>query len=435
MNKKTVSASIAAAAAIGAGVYFGVQEYSQKDHAYTIPWEQYLPDIDKYIPDTSSYTPDLGDIIPDVPDVSIPDISIPETDVTVHDVVVPDVAYSDVQDVPVPSISIPQTEYDMEYMKKANSLYIQISGMLKDRRRFSHDSSALGRGSLDKWISIYKKYPTKAIKKVAMGNRQFRMIAEVQVPRSSAQFDTLRQNLNYYKGRGYDSVLVVFDGSEQPSDLRNMVKYLCSLKWSVWFAFSGKESLNVSIFVDPDLLKRQLGAVAEFSEGMLLGWRSTSAHLLDQDPQYTAYMVECARTTNPNLKILGEVYYGNTHKYPKEHQYGWGINVPSYSSGAIIFNFGFGMVDAYYINKKLIPSKVETMPYVCVVLGWTPYYLTRRPVKRTQEKNQELKERIERSFLENGSIGTITVHDDFSNNIEQYRINTNLSETPYTILK
>ena len=440
MNKKTVSAAVAAAAAISAGVYFTTQESSNEESSYTINWEEYLPNIDNYVPNIKSYVPDLDLILPTLPDtqVSVPDIgysnlpNIEDPDTEMKSIIA---SAADVPSTSVTGVDIPQTAYDMEVINRAHNRYMEVSQMIRDKRRFKYDMSAAVNESIDKWIDIYKTYPTKAIKKVAIGNKQFRMIAEVQVPRSSDQFEILRDNLAYYKTRGYDSVLVVFDGSEQPSDLRNMVKYLRSLGWTVWFAFSGKESLRVSIFVDPDLFKSQLEAVAEFSEGMLLGWRSTSAHLFDQDPQYTAYMVECARISNPRLKILGEIYYGNTHKYPEAHKYGWGINVPDYSSGAILFNFGFGMVDAYYITHELIPKKVGTMPYVCVVLGWTPYYLTKTNVGRTQEENQKLKERIERSFLENGCVGIITTHDDCSNNIERNKINTNLSETPYTILK
>ena len=434
--KTAVSAAVAAMA-VGVGVYVGVLENEASQEPQPIRWEDYLPDIDKYIPDIEKYVPDMssygistGSLLPELPSVSV-DTPVPSTDAP--DVQVPELSVPEMQQI---DVTIPKTStVDLDYLKKIHNRYERLSASLKDRRRFDYDNTALCSEYTEQWLAIYKEYTGKKFPKHQLGNSSFRMISEVRVPKNTKQFDILKENLEYYRGRGYDTVLVVFDGSEVPSDLTNMVKYLRYMKWRVWFAFGGDESLRTTIFVDPVRLREQLMAVAEFSDGMCLGWRSTSAHLLDQDEPYTNYLVYWARQSNSRLKILGEVYYGNTHKYPEAGKYGWGINMPDYASGALLCNFGYVSVDIQSVINRLVPSKIGKCPKVALVVGYAPYYLTVNRNGFPQEENQKIKERVENLFRSYGCVGTITLHDDGRNGIGGYAVNNSLSDTHYSDLK
>ena len=301
--------------------------------------------------------------------------------------------------------------------------------LFRDKRSAAHDRSFASGEVIDRWTQIYREYAAKSCVKVALPDAQIRMISEVLLPKNAGQFAVLRENLAYYKGRGYTSVLVTFDGSERVSDLRSLVKYLRYLGWEVWFAFSGPESLAASVFVEPALLREQLMALAQYSTGMILGWRRTSAHLLLQDDAWMNYLCASAREGNPALVILGEVYYGNTAEHPHAGQWGWGINLPEYASGAILCNFGFSGVDAESICGRLVPAQVGNVPQIAVVTGQKPYYLTEAPNGLSQEVNQEIKERIEVKFVAAGCRGSVTLQDD-----GKHLSSNNLSETPYSSL-
>jgi hypothetical protein len=218
--------------------------------------------------------------------------------------------------------------------------------------------------------------------------------------------------------------------------LSNLVKFIRYKGFRTYFAFGGDENLYVSVFVNPNKLKKQLQSLAEYSEGFLIGWRRTSAHLLEQDIQYMNYMTECIRDVNKNCLIFGEIYYGNTAKYHEKNKWGFGYNLPNYASGVVICNFGYDSVNAESVVKYIIPSKIgNKYEQIAIITGQIPYYLTVNKNNLTQEQNQKIKENLELKFKKAGCKGTITLHDDGRNGIGGYRINNNLSETIFTSLK
>lgn len=442
MKKSTkIATSAVAAVAAAAGIYLGVTGEGDSIGSTignalgitkarttavdnTINWEELIPNIDSYLPT--------------LPTINVPTVEIATVDLDAYlspeATKVPTIELStpEIEEI---TITVPKAEYDFnESILKSMEKMKTLQAVFKDQRRIQHDRTVLSNEYVDAWLKIYSDYANYSTKKIAM-TKPFRMISEVMLPKNTAGFSTLRTNLEYYKSRGYDSALVVFDGSESATDLRNLAKYVRYYGLDCYFAFGGEESLNVSIFADPVKLKAQLGALAEYSSGFIVGWRSTSAHLLEQDAAYTNYLVSYVREANPNCLIFGEVYYGNTATYPHANQWGFGFNLPSYSSAVMICNFGFSSVNVEAVVKKLIPSKVGNMDQVAVITGHKPYYLTSHRNGLSQEVNQEIKEKLEKKFIAAGCKGTITLHDDGKNGIGGYRINNNLSETVYTDLK
>lgn len=325
-----------------------------------------------------------------------------------------------------------EKEYNFDELIKTQK---RIASLFKDKRNVEHDKNLLFNKHINQWFEIYNTYQKKSFVRLPI-QKSFRMISEVKLPKNNEQFKILDNNLAYYKSRGYDSVLIVFDGSENENDLLNLVKYVRYKGFRSFFAFGGEENLNISIFVDPIKLKSQLQSLAKYSEGFLLGWRRTSAHLIEQDIQYMNYMSSCVREVNKNCLIFGEVYYGNTAKYPHENKWGFGYNLPNYASGVVICNFGVESVNADGVVKYIIPSKIgKNYSQIAVITGQRPYYLTQYRNNLTQGENQKIKEKLELRFKNAGCKGTITLHDDGKNGIGGYHINNNLSETIYTSLK
>jgi len=383
--------------------------------------------------DRSLYLPDLDNYLPAMPAVAVPDMTPPA-------IALPDTAAPAAE---APTITAPEVERIILTLPATGAGEIsaavltaarrmsRMQDVFRDRRSVAHDPTTAYNGFIDRWMEIYRDFAGVVCAKVPLADgTPLRMISEVMLPKNAGQFAVLRENLEYYKGRGYNAVLVTFDGSEAPSDLRNLVKYLRYLNWEVWFAFSGPERLDASVFVDPARLKDQLAALAEYSAGMILGWRRTSAHLLLQDASFMNYLSSCAREANPKLAILGEVYYGNTAEHPHEGQWGWGVNLPAYASGAILCNFGYVNVDAEAVCRKIVPAEIGRVPLFAVVVGQRPYYLTAHRNYLTQEVNQKIKEKIEAMFVAAGCRGTVTLQDD-----GRHLSTNNLSETLYRSLQ
>lgn len=473
---KKVVAGTATAIAVATGVF--VANYESTDNS--IDWNSIMPSIDSYMPEM----PDLGlNILPTLqfntleqlptlddsfktPETivegtnqieisdsfgtidTIPsfivssvlqnyenDFKIESLDVKINDsgLTIANIVFS-IPEYGTMSLSIPFEQYDLDLINNAIK-WKKIQEYFQDKRNVEHDYNILSNEYINKWLKIYEDYRSKSFQKIAL-TKSFRMISEVKVPSNNYQLDILNKNLSYYKQRGYDSVLIVFDGSEEPRDLMNLVKYIRYKGFRAFFAFGGNEDLNISVFVNPEKLKNQLQALALYSEGFLLGWRRTSAHLIEQDIQYMNYMSECVRNANENCLIFGEVYYGNTAKYPHHNQWGFGYNLPNYASAAVICNFGVESVNAEGVVKYLIPHKIgKIFEQVAVITGQRPYYLTVYRNGLSQEENQKIKEQIEKRFINSGCKGTITLHDDGRNGIGGYQTNNNLSETIYSSLK
>ena len=431
-----VAAAAATAAAVATGVWIATVDDAPQTATETIDWALYLPDID-------SYTPAVAQIA--VPIVELPDVAAPTVDVPGVDApVIAEREYTGVRaDTAPPEITAPEIERITLTLPTTGAAEInaavlaaadrmsRMQGVFRDQRSVAHDRTVADNSFIDRWMDIYRDYATASCAKVPLPDgAPIRMISEVMLPKTAGQFAVLRENLDYYKGRGYTSVLVTFDGSEAPSDLGNLVKYLRYLGWKVWFAFSGPESLTASVFVDPTLLREQLMALARYSTGMILGWRRTSAHLLLQDEAWMNYLCSSAREANPGLLILGEVYYGNTAEHPHAGAWGWGVNLSEYASGALICNFGFSGADADAVCKRLVPAQIGRIPMVAVVTGQKPYYLTTDRNGLSQAVNQQIKEKIEAKFVAAGCRGTVTLQDD-----GRHLSNNNLSETLYSTLK
>ena len=309
---------------------------------------------------------------------------------------------------------------------------VQISRELfVDQRSIEHDNVLNKQEVFIKWTKIYKEYKNMPYIKYVSIDKPFRMITEVGIPKNLDSLNILTENLKYYKSQGYDSVLVVFNKDDNSQDVLNTIKYIKKyLGMNVWLAYTGKELLTVSVFMDLDKYTSILTNCAPYISGYINSWRRTSAHLWEQDKAFMNYTNITLRRSNPNLPIVGELYYGNTHKYDKVNYVGFGLNNFENSSAIMIVNFGFKRIDVNYLTKFILSKYVGKTPLIACVVGHKPYYMTTNNNGYDYKTNMKIKHEVEQVFLRNGYIGVVTL----SNDGKEMETN-NLSTTLYNTLQ
>lgn len=294
------------------------------------------------------------------------------------------------------------------FQKRLNSIF-------KDKRSISKDYNArMNEPLIEKWIKIYQDYKNYNVSYVEL-TKEIRMISEAVVPRTNLELEVLTKNIQFFKSKGYNSVLFVFDGFETPENIVKTVKYIKSLGMDVYATFGGKESLESTVFIDPSLFKEDLELIAPYIDGYIIGWRRTSCHLFEMDKEYMNFIIKTLRDKNPNVPILGEIYFGNSHKNEGEGNWGFCVNIPENASGVIVNNFGYSNINKKAVIEKFIPSKVngfKDMAKIFVIIGDVPYYASRNKNKLNFEQNFTMKEALELDFKDAGADGTLTLSND-----------------------
>ena len=235
------------------------------------------------------------------------------------------------------------------------------------------------------------------------------MVAEVRWPVSE---EVLASNLTWYKDKGYNAVLLTFDGSEEPYQLTQLADKITSAGMKVYFAFGGAEDLKLSVFIHPYKLRRLLAAIVPKCAGMLLHWRRTSQHLLLPDRAFIDFLIRHGREANPSLQIIGECYYGETAE--SNGAFVVSTSSPAGSSAILLSNVGY---EFYSPAKALDLLKGQSTPILVLVLGAKPYYATANKNDLTFDQNWAIKRSIENRFFAAGASGTVTLHGDGSNGL------------------
>lgn len=326
----------------------------------------------------------------------------------------------------IPKIENPDADLAqwMEFEKNAKNMFV-------DKRSVYHDRTFLKSNKIiQKWMKIYQEYKNVPVVKYIPIKQNFRMITEVRVPKDSKQLEILNKNLKYYKSQGYDSVLFVFDKNDDITQCVNTILYIKKyFGMKVWFAYTGKEALTETVFMDSDKYTQMLQTLAVYCDGYINSWRRTSAHLWQQDDSFKNYTNTVIRSCSPNMPIIGELYFGNTHKYDQVDKVGFGLNIFKNMSGVMVVNFGYRNVDVNYLTDVVLKPYVGDIPKIACVVGDKAYYLTTNKNNLTYQENMKIKHKVEQRFFKKGYIGVVTL----SNDGRQMETN-NLSSTPYDTL-
>lgn len=312
----------------------------------------------------------------------------------------------------------------MAFLTETQNMFID-KRMMRSDRSFIKSNAIIG-----DWIKIYKEYEKAPDVKYVPIRERFRMITEVRIPKDSKQLDILTQNLKYYKSEGYDSVLVAFTPQDNQYDVLNTIKYIIKNSgMKVWATYTGRETLHESVFMDVNNYTSILETIAPYLHGYINSWRRTSAHLWAQDQQFMKYTNTVLRKYSPNLPIIGELYYGNNHKYDSVGNIGFEMNNFKNSSAIMIVNFGFKRIDVDYLFRKVLKPYIGNNPTVACVVGHKPYYLTTYKNGFDYKQNMKIKHEVEKKFLDKGCVGVVTLSND-GKTLET----NNLSETLYNTL-
>lgn len=349
-----------------------------------------------------------------LPVIQLPDINPVDLNLLPTDIVkVPEVRIIDPEVVAAQPAAVNVPKID-DFSTSLNDLIEQYKAQLKlikDQRNLSYDKNLEQQPKLwERWRKIYESELKELKAAPRLAPWQLRMVAEAKLPKTSAEEATLDQNLAFYKSRGFNAVLLTFNCTEDLRQLLALQAKIHKLGFATWIAYSNIDDLNLSVFEDPDKLQRYFAALGENADGMLLGWRRTSAHLFLMDEHYAQFTYEAALSANPDLKVLGESYIGETAKVGPR-QTTLTVNNPRWISGTVLAGVGFSQVNAQGALSGVF-SPVKELPRVAIVVGDQPYYLTTNKNALNFEQNFECKLRIEKEFRNAGCAGTIVCHGD-----------------------
>lgn len=356
-----------------------------------------------------------GNVMADALIIEVPAVEVPAA--TAEEVkspeVVVEITATEFEGVALPEISDPAAR-----IAKVQEFFRFAQKTFRDRRNWKNDRSfGIDSDSVKKWRKIYEEWRKSDLSDGAdVSDRSdrlkgLRMIAEVHHPIDQ---NALRKNLAMYKQRGYNAVLLTF--GYQGETLAEVIAAADLIRRSglqVWFAYSGPEKLEHSVFMDPDVLKKYLQELSIRADGFLIGWRRTSVHLLIQDEPFRDFLIKSVRSVNQDLLILGEGFYGMTAQ--TNHHLRISYNLPPGSSGCYVMGFGFSEYDpGVYLSRM---TRIKDMQKVAVIIGEKPYYGSTNATGRSFEGNLRIKQEIEKRWLAAGCVGTITLHGDCSDGI------------------
>ena len=186
--------------------------------------------------------------------------------------------------------------------------------------------------------------------------------------------------------------------------------------------------MYTTAFKNPDELAENLRRFARISEGFILGWRKTSLHLFEQDPQFTNFILKNVRSGNPQIYILGEAYYGQTassNHSTRNLQY----NIPDNASGAAVIGLGYNGVAVEPVMNSLL-KKIKDYPKVAMIIGDRPYYATNHYNGKNFIENFQIKMKLVGRWMKAGARGVMVSHGDGSDGNYSKDHTDNLGATP-----
>lgn len=353
----------------------------------------------------------IDDIVPI--EVEIPIVEIPTIDS----------ASVDISTIDSASVDIPAVELADNRIKFIQEFNKQVATVFPDSRALACDDNAkIDSEVMASWMNLARERfsYTMTFKELP---ENIKMVAEVHHPIDRQELD---KNLTFYSEQEFNAVLVTFgyDG-ESIDQIVNVMDYIRSKGFNIWFAYSGVEMLSHPILRDPEIFKHQLGTLASHADGFLTNWRRTSCHLFEPSKLFTDYMIASVRRANPEICVVGEVYYGTTassNGNPLKTTY----NMPSNASGILITGLGVRGVAVEYVMQSV--CKEVYAPKLVLIVGEKPYYNTKNSNELGFLENLMIKEQIADRWERSGASGFIYLHGDGSDGIYSKEYTDNLAK-------
>lgn len=338
-----------------------------------------------------------------VPETIIPPDNIPETGIPMEQIPETGKIKTDEVLAYVPAVTDRNTP-----LVQGKAFTVVKKRLFRDQRGLVYDRTANSSNSaFMKWVKIFENYKEQEYPVFPMPEG-IRMIAEVQTGKDLSR---LPENLAFYRGKGYNSVLFVLTGKETPSEAETVCKIITDKEMKLFFAFSPEDhdgELSASVFPDPDSLSDLLRITALYAYGFLLHWRRTSSHYFIHDPAWDDWMIRTVRSGKKTLPILGEIYFGtNAESNGKVTLI---KNAPSGTSGNVLNGGGFFGISASGLIRA--GQKLSSQPLYALILGEKPRYL--KNSGKSFADHLKIKRSLENKYLQYGCAGTITLHSDTS---------------------
>ena len=282
-----------------------------------------------------------------------------------------------------------------------------------------------------KWLNKLLANKTLEIQQIkAQG--QFKIIGEAWIYSNrwnEAVKNQFIRNLQWTKNKGYDSVLVRFDCTENLTNMLELVQTIKDNNMKVFSTYVGEDNTRPrwNPYIDPDILEPFFKSVAAKSDGYILGWRETSTHVRLLPNEFFNYLCSLAREANPNVLIYGEIYYGVTSSSAGRRALYY--NIPNNITGVIVQNMGFAGYNYGYIVQRLFKNIIpnwKTYDKVFQVIGIGPYYRTKTGHNGayveglTLEDEYKAKAEIENAFKMYGGKTITMIHDGVDDNYTFY---------------
>ena len=285
------------------------------------------------------------------------------------------------------------------------------------------------------WISFLNQYIDLDIEFIKNTN-QHRIIGEVKIENDRYDQDLKQQmidNLMILKQHDYDSVLVRFDCSQNLNLIIQMINDIRSIGLRVYTVYVGldnRKPIQWNPFVDPKTIENYISKIAPLSDGWLLNWRSTSAHVKLLPKEFFNYICATVRKYNKSCLIYGEIYYGRIDPLRTTALI---YNIPKNATGVVINNMGYyGYNHQFIVNKMFINSvpNYRKLDKIGQVIGYRPYYSSKENLYLETREEYAYKKKIERNF-NRVRCGTVTmlhdgVDDNYAEDISLYQSQDNI---------
>ena len=351
---------------------------------------------------------DVQPVTVEIPRIEVPRVGVPhvETPAVTRFQIIPAAV--------VEALEYPRVRSYTDRLPRLIELQRIQQELFRDQRNLVYDPACgLDSASWRRWIEIYRseEYRNYKMQFVEL-KKGLRIICEVRCPETVDEFETLQRNLDYYRARQYNAVLVTFTTDEPLYRLRDTVDYLKSAGWGVIIVYAGgAENLSETMFKSPDRIAEFLQTLGARADALLLGWRRTSVHLFLPDRQFTAFLVKNARAKNSSLAVIGMAYFGET----AEQLTGVTYDVPENCSAVLLAGLGYPDVSTRTALRTLFPEVAEHPHLVGLTVGERPYFDTLHDTGKTQAENDAIKRRIELRLLRAGCASTLTYRGDGGN--------------------
>lgn len=284
------------------------------------------------------------------------------------------------------------------------------------------DVRRLERNMYIKWINLLASNKVAKIEKIGNSIRR-KIIGEAWIYENRygpAVKENMLKNLTFLKSKGYDTVLVRFDCTENLEKLSKMIDDIKDAGFGIFMAYVGQDNLEPrwNPYIDPGTLDRYFAETAPKCDGMLLNWRSMSSHVKVLPIEFFNYLCNTVRKYNGKILIYGEVYYGRIDPLQMTTLI---YTAPENITGIVINNMGYYGYNTTYIVNNLFANSVpgyKKLDKLGQVIGYGPYYCSRNEFNAhlTLDQEYDYKAKVETAFRRTG-YGTITMlHDGVDDN-------------------